>query len=76
RWLYGRSWGAVSNDLKIEGRVPSAVVEQLANLGHPVKTVDDFTDIMGHAGAILIDPANNIKHGGADPRGDGAAIGY
>jgi len=24
---------------------------------------------MGHAGAILIDPATGIRHGGADPRG-------
>jgi len=31
---------------------------------------------MGHAGAILIEPATNIKFGGADPRGDGAAVGY
>lgn len=26
RWLQGRTWGAASNDLKIEGRVPSNVI--------------------------------------------------
>ena len=36
----------------------------------------EFADVMGHAGAIKIDPKTNRKYGGADPRGDGAAIGY
>jgi gamma-glutamyltranspeptidase/glutathione hydrolase len=31
---------------------------------------------MGTAGAILIDPATRVKFGGADPRGDGAAVGF
>lgn len=76
RWLQGRTWGAASNDLKIEGRVSKAVTEELVKRGHPVKMVDDYTDTMGHAGAILIDPKTNVKSGGADPRGDGAAVGY
>jgi len=76
RWLQGRTWGASSNDLKIEGRVPPTVIKELARRGHPVKVVDNYTDTMGHAGAILIDPVTNMKFGGADPRGDGAAVGY
>jgi len=76
RWLQGRTWGASSNDLKIEGRVSPTVIQQLVERGHPVKVVDDYTDTMGHAGAILINQATNIKFGGADPRGDGAALGY
>jgi gamma-glutamyltranspeptidase/glutathione hydrolase len=31
---------------------------------------------MGHAQAILIDSETGVRHGGADPRGDGQAIGY
>lgn len=76
RWLYGRSWGAAANNVRLERRVPPAVAGQLAARGHPVQTVGDFDDIMGHAGAILIHPVTNVKHGGSDPRGDGAAIGY
>lgn len=76
RWLQGRTWGAASNDLKIEGRVPDEVTKELIKRGHPVKVLADYTDTMGHAGAILIDPSTNIKYGGADPRGDGAAVGY
>ena len=76
RWLQGRTWGAASNDLKIEGRVPPSVIAELRKRGQPVKVVADYTDTMGHAGAILIDPVTNVKFGGADPRGDGAAVGY
>jgi gamma-glutamyltranspeptidase len=76
RWLHGRTWGAVSNDLKIEDRVPQNVIAELLKRGHPVKVVDGYSDVMGHAGAILINPNTNIKYGGADPRGDGAAVGY
>ena len=76
RWLHGRTWGASSNDLKIEGRVPTSVREELRKRGHPVSAVEDYTDTMGHAGAIVIDPATNLKFAATDPRSDGLAIGY
>ncbi|MDO5537709.1 MAG: gamma-glutamyltransferase [Desulfovibrionaceae bacterium] len=85
RWLYGRTWGAASNSLKMEGRVPEEVRQELAARGHDVETVADYTDLMGHAGAILIDretnpavdgrPGRTVLHGAADPRGDGLACG-
>ncbi|WP_019142884.1 gamma-glutamyltransferase [Noviherbaspirillum massiliense] len=76
RWLHGRTWGVSTNDLKIEGRVPAAVTEELKKRGHPVKVVDNFTDAMGHAGAILIDPVTGVRYGATDPRGDGLAAGF
>lgn len=76
RFLYGRTWGASSNTLKVENRVSEQVREALSEQGHDIEVLADFTDIMGHAGAIYIDPQTNVKFGGADPRGDGAAIGY
>lgn len=76
RWLNGRTWGAASNDLKIEGRVPKTVTDELARRGQPVKVVDDYTDTMGHAGAIMIDPVTKVRWAATDPRGDGAAVGY
>lgn len=76
RWLYGRTWGAASNDVKLEGRIPAAVVEELSRRGHPVRAVDDYTDVMGHAGAILIHPENGVLQGATDPRSDGLAAGY
>ncbi|MDT8860899.1 gamma-glutamyltransferase [Alkalihalobacillus sp. MEB130] len=75
RWLYGRTWGASSNSLKVESRIPKETIQALEELGHDVEIVGDFTDVMGHAGAILIGD-DGIKCGGADPRGDGAALGY
>ena len=76
RWLYGRTWGASSNDVKLEGRIPDDVIEELARRGHAVKNVDDFTDTMGHAGAILIHEETGVMQGAADPRGDGLAAGF
>jgi gamma-glutamyltranspeptidase len=76
RWLYGRTWGAESNCVKIEGRVPKSIRESLQKRGHQVEIVEDYTDVMGHAGAIKIDPDSQVKFGGADPRGDGAALGF
>lgn len=76
RWLQGRTWGVATNELKIEGRVSADIVRELSDRGHSVKVVEDYTDVMGHAGAILIDAETNIKYGAADPRSDGAAVGY
>ena len=76
RWLYGRTWGASSNDLKLEGRIPQKVADELKRRGHPVRLIEDFTDTMGHAGAILVDQATGVRQGGTDPRGDGAAVAY
>ncbi|MGL4203810.1 MAG: gamma-glutamyltransferase, partial [Enterobacter roggenkampii] len=76
RWLHGRTWGASSNDLKIEGRVNAQVIEELKRRGHPVRVVDNYTDTMGHAGAILIEPVSKVIFGATDPRSDGVAAGY
>ncbi|MBS7328110.1 MAG: gamma-glutamyltransferase [Oxalobacter sp.] len=76
RWLNGRTWGAASNTLKIEGRVPQVVFDELARRGHPVEKVDGFTDALGHAGAIMIDPDTGLRYGATDPRSDGLAVGY
>lgn len=77
RWLHGRNWGASSNNLKVESRIPQDVLDELIKRGHPVEKLEAaYTDQMGQSGAILIDPVTNVKFGGADPRGEGAALGY
>jgi gamma-glutamyltranspeptidase/glutathione hydrolase len=76
RWLYGRTWGMATRELALEARVPAPVVEELRQRGHPVRVVQAWDDLMGHAQAILIDPETGVRHGGADPRGDGQALGY
>jgi oxamate amidohydrolase len=74
RFVWGRTWGNTTEELKIEGRVSKEVRDKLKQSGHLVKCVEDFDDIMGHANAILID-SQGFLHGGVDPRSDGAAIG-
>lgn len=76
RWLHGRTWGASSNNLKVEGRIPNNVINSLKLRGHDVQIVDDYTDTMGHAGAILVDANHHLLMGATDPRGDGLAAGY
>jgi gamma-glutamyltranspeptidase/glutathione hydrolase len=76
RWLYGRTWGMATGDLCLEGRMPSSTVQELARRGHPVRVVAPWDELLGHAQAIRIDPATGVRQGGADPRGDGLAVGY
>lgn len=57
RWLLGRTWGDVTTSLKLERRFGPALVEQLRSAGHVVEVLDeDFSDTMGHAGALLRRP--------------------
>ncbi len=76
RWLHGRTWGAASNSTRFESRIEQSVTDELARRGHPVQRVEDFTDAMGHAGAIYVDPDSGVRYGASDPRSDGCAAGY
>ncbi|MFP3125447.1 gamma-glutamyltransferase [Ectobacillus funiculus] len=74
RFVWGRTWGEATQELKIEGRISKEVTAALQAAGHLVKRVSDMDQAMGHANAILIDE-QGFLHGGVDPRGDGAANG-
>ena len=76
RWLYGRSWGLPVNNLRIEGRFAPRVATTLQHLGHDVEVLSGFSDLMGHAGAILCDQNTGLLFGATDPRSDGLAAGY
>jgi gamma-glutamyltranspeptidase len=76
RWLMGRTWGTRSRNMSLEGRISDEVVRELKRRGQPVQMVTDWNDNMGHAHAIRIDHERGLFEGGADPRGDGAALGY
>jgi gamma-glutamyltranspeptidase/glutathione hydrolase len=75
RWLLGRTWGATSTNLKLESRFDSSVIEALRKAGHDVEVVAPFTDLMGHAGAIVRHPSG-VLEGAADPRGDGVVAAF
>ena len=76
RWLYGRSWGVPVNNLRIEGRFAPKVATTLQELGHDVEVLSGFSDLMGHAGAILCDHNTGLLFGATDPRSDGLAAGF
>ncbi len=51
------------------------LVPQLASMGYKARVTKSLSSLMGHAqGIVRLD--NGVLMGGADPRGDGAAIGY
>ena len=72
RWLLGRTWGDVSTTLKLEQRFDPALVQALRDAGHLVELLpEDFSDTMGHAGALVRHP-DGVIEGAVDPRSDGA----
>jgi gamma-glutamyltranspeptidase len=60
--------------VRIESRVPVEVREGLGRRGHNVLAVSEWFGRMGHAHGITL--RDGTLAGGADPRGDGAAIGF
>jgi oxamate amidohydrolase len=71
RWLLGRTWGSQSTTLKLEKRWDAAVIAALQRAGHKTELVEAYSDLMGHAGAI-VRHADGLLEGAADPRSDGA----
>ncbi|MDQ3944954.1 MAG: gamma-glutamyltransferase family protein [Actinomycetota bacterium] len=77
RWLSGRfALGEPRDLLNIEARYPDDTVAELERRGHVVNRWGPWNEYAGHATGITIDPTTDTRVGGADPRSDGAAIGY
>ncbi len=75
RWLLGRTWGAETTTLKLESRIDADLVSALAAAGHDVETVAPYSDLMGHAGA-LVRHADGRLEGASDPRSDGGVAAF
>lgn len=80
RFIQGRMRPTDPDDgLRIEGRVPGRVRALLRRRGHRVDVTPDWAWTMGHAHALTVQAgpeAPAVLAGGADPRGDGLALGY
>ncbi len=77
RWLSGRfALGEARDTLHMEARFAKETLDELERRGHPLDRWDDWNELAGHAHGIVIDPGSGVRMGGADPRSDGAAIGY
>jgi len=76
RWLMGRTWGDPSQNLLVEAPFGPSVGEELRSRGQPVRMTGQWSDRLGHAQAVALRPATGMLEGAADPRGDGAALGW
>ncbi|SES42670.1 gamma-glutamyltransferase [Salipaludibacillus aurantiacus] len=76
RWLFGRTWGEASSSLKLEARISDSIIQTLKDRGHEVEYAENYSQQMGHAQGIVIDPETNVYYAGADPRGDGIALSW
>lgn len=73
RWLLGRTWGDVSHNLKVEADFAELADKILTTRGHDMVVVDACNELMGHAGAVVLQPDGQTE-AATDPRSDGAAI--
>lgn len=60
----------------VEGRLPAETLAGLRALGHDLRELDPFTNAVGGGHGVAIDPNSGLMTGGADPRRDGASIGW
>ena len=76
RWLWGRTWGEATSGLTLEGLIGEEIRTELRQRGHTVRIAPDWSEQMGHAHIIRIDPETYLLEGGCDPRSDGSALGF
>src|SRR5499427_4519343 len=75
RWLLGRTWGSGVTNLRVERRLDGNLIDRLLSAGHDVEVLaEDYSDTMGHAGAVILHPDGTLE-GAHDPRADGGAAG-
>jgi gamma-glutamyltranspeptidase/glutathione hydrolase len=75
RWLLGRTWGTTVTNLRVEYRIAEEVLGALRAAGHPVEVLPDaYSELMGHAGGVVVHPDGSLE-GAHDPRSDGGAAG-
>ena len=74
RWSMPKSIYSNDHSLLFEQRFPTNTVNKLKDIGHNITFTPPYYSPSGHAHGIII--KNNILMGGADPRGDGIALGY
>ena len=75
RWLLGRTWGSLRTSLRLESRFDGNLVDRLLAAGHEVELLPEpYSDLVGHAGAVVLHPDGTLE-GAHDPRADGGAAG-
>ena len=54
--------------------MPARVFAALRKLGHPIRSAPELFYRVGHAHGVTV--RDGVLSGGADPRGDGVALGF
>ncbi len=75
RFLLGKTFSDTAETLKLESDVGLPLLAELERMGHVMGIVEPQSPLMGHPGAIVIDPVSGQMLGAHDPRSDGVAIG-
>ena len=65
--------GPLTAAASLRGRIPKNIADELHRRRHPVRSVEDYTDTMGHAGAIFVDQASGVLQGNRSPGNELAA---
>lgn len=76
RWIAGAATADDAHSVQLEDRFPSELAGGLAERGHLVSWSGAWNPAAGHAQLVLRDPSRGLLLGAADPRADGAALGY
>jgi gamma-glutamyltranspeptidase len=76
RWVHGAERPGEDEVLRMESRFPAGTVAAMGALGHRVVEASAWDSTVGHAQGIVIDGEAGVLHGGADPRAEGAALGW
>jgi gamma-glutamyltranspeptidase / glutathione hydrolase len=61
-------------DVQVEGRIPAATRDTLAQRGHKIEVRGSYSANMGGGQAVRRDFSTGVNYGASDPRKDGAAI--
>jgi gamma-glutamyltranspeptidase/glutathione hydrolase len=75
RWLLGKTWGETTTTLKLEDRFDLPLVAKMRDAGHDIEMIAPWSDLAGHAGAVVQHPTG-LMEAASDPRADGAALAF
>jgi oxamate amidohydrolase len=77
RFLVGRTWGAPSSNVSLEGGFDESLGRDLAAAGHRIEWTQaaPLSDDFGHAGMLAREAKGAIR-GAHDPRSDGGSAGF
>jgi oxamate amidohydrolase len=75
RFVLGRTWGAAVASLRMEAGFDGHLIDRMLAAGHDVEVLAErHSDVMGHAGGVILHPRGMLE-GAHDPRADGGADG-